>query len=211
MGQGRAGRGGRVFAAIVALVAFAGVAIQFRSTLANVGSLGGAAWVLLRYFTIIANLVVAVVFAGRALTDRPSRRPWVLGGAVISIALVGVIYMLLLRGLLELSGGQALADFLLHYVSPALAPLWWLAFAPKGGLRYRDTLVWCALPLGYAIYAIARGAIDGVYAYPFLNIAERGVATVATTLGVIGVGYLVSACAFVALDGLLARGKRRRR
>ncbi|OJU12874.1 MAG: hypothetical protein BGN86_00200 [Caulobacterales bacterium 68-7] len=209
MGQGRAGRRGRVAAAIVALVAFAGVAIQFRATLSNVGSAGGAVWVLLRYFTIIANLIVAGVFAALALTNRPPKPSWLLGGAVISIALVGVIYTLLLRGLLELSGGQALADFLLHYVSPVLAPLWWLAFAPKGGLRYRDTLIWCALPLGYTIYAIARGAVDGMYAYPFLNIAERGVARVAATCGVIAVGYLVSACAFVALDGVLGRRKRR--
>ena len=204
-GQGRS----RAFAAFVALVAFAGVAGQFRSTLANVGSVGGAIWVLLRYFTIIANLIVAVVFAERALTNGAPKRPWLLGGAVISIGLVGVVYMLLLRGLLELSGGQALADFLLHYVSPVLAPAWWLLCAPKGGLRYRDTLIWCALPLGYVIYAIVRGAIDGIYAYPFLNIGERGLATVATTCAVIAVGYLVGACAFVTLDGLLGRRKRR--
>ena len=130
-------------------------------------------------------------------------------GVVLCMATVAAVYAVLLEGFLVLPGLGPLANIFIHRVSPAVLALFWLACAPKGGLRYRDTLIWCALPLGYVIYAIARGAVDGVYAYPFLNIDERGLATVATTCAVIAVGYLVGACAFVTLDGLLGRRKRR--
>jgi len=201
-GQSRAGR---AFAAGVAAVAIAGLVIQFRATLAITDAVGGAVWVLLRYFTIMANVLVAVVMVRRAFSVDPPRHAWLLGGVVVIIGLVGVVYTLLLRGLLELSGGAALANLLLHYVTPVLAPLYWLLFAPKGGLRYRDTAAWCALPVGYLIYALVRGELEGHYAYPFLNLAKLGAGRVATICAVIAVGFLASGCTFVWLDGWLGR------
>jgi len=124
----------RLAAALIALMAWAGLGIQFEATVGITGSAGGALWVILRYFTILTNLLVALVMT--ALAFRRRVPPFVLGGTTIAIVLVGALYMLLLRGLVELSGGAILADTLLHKVVPVLVPLYWLAFAPKGKLRW---------------------------------------------------------------------------
>ncbi len=59
----------------------------------------------------------------------------------MSMVFVGLIYVLFLRGLLELSAGAELANFILHYVDPVFVLLFWLSFAPKGALRNIDPLL----------------------------------------------------------------------
>ena len=118
--------------------------------------------------------------------------------------LVGIVYNLLLRGLLELSGGAKLADHLLHEVVPLLVPLFWLFLAPKGRLTGRDAVWWAAHPLAYLIYALVRGAVDGKYPYPFLNVAKLGGLQVAINCLLIGIGFLVASYGFVWLDRRLA-------
>ena len=54
---------GRVTAAFIAAVATGGFLLQFRATCAAVGSAILTVWVLAGYFTILANIVVAAVFA----------------------------------------------------------------------------------------------------------------------------------------------------
>jgi hypothetical protein len=193
----------RPAAAIVAIAAWAGLGIQFAATLTLTGSAGEALLIILRYFTVITNLLVAIVMTVLAL-GRPVR-PMVLGGTTLAIILVAVVYMLLLRGLVELSGGAILADTLLHKVVPLLAVAYWLAFAPKGGLRLRDPLLWVLYPLTYLGYALVRGAFEGRYAYPFMDVATLGLARTATNCAVIAGGFVVAGLAMVALDRALAR------
>ena len=131
----------RLAAGAVALVAWVGLAVQLHATLEWTGSVSTAVWALLRYFTIIANLAVAVVLTAVA-TGAPGCSPGLLGGVTLVVALVGAVYAVLLRGLIELSGADSLADTVLHVATPVLAPLFWLFFAPKGGLSYRDPWVW---------------------------------------------------------------------
>ncbi len=194
----------RLAAALIALVAWVGLGVQFRASLAMTGGDPvDTAWVMLRYFTVITNLAVAITMSLVALGRRIS--PAMLGGVTLAIMLVGVVYVTLLRGLLELSGGAKLADSLMHYATPALVPLWWLMFAPKGKLAWRDPAIWSLFPLVYFPYALARGAYEGVYAYPFINVAKLGWTQVGINAVVIAGGFLV-----VALDGLLGRSRRRR-
>src|SRR4051794_18417329 len=107
---------GRAAAALVALICWLGLGVQFHATYANTGDVLATLWGLARWFTIITNLLVAVTMTRLALGGAVS--PFLLGGATIAIILVGVVYMTLLRGLIELSGGAHLADTLLHKVSP---------------------------------------------------------------------------------------------
>jgi hypothetical protein len=120
-------------AALVAIICWAGLAIQFSATFANQHHLIPTLWVLLRFFTVITNLIVAVAMTLEATGRRLP--PFVLGGATISILLVGIVYMTLLRGLVALSGGALVADILLHKVSPVAMTLWWLLFAPRARLK----------------------------------------------------------------------------
>ena len=146
----------RAFAGAIALIAWLGLAVQLRATIGLTGSFGEALWVMLRYFTIITNLLVAIVMTAIAVSRSRSAEPFPIGFVTLSILLVGVVYMTLLRGIVELSGGALLADTLLHKVTPLLTALFWLACAPKGTLRWRDPLLWSLFPLAYLVYALLR-------------------------------------------------------
>ena len=193
----------RLAAALVALVAWVALAVQLDASFGLAESLGEALWAMLRYFTVLTNLLVAVVMSFIALGVRVP--PFVTGGTTLSIVLVGVVFFLLLRGLLELSGGAALADLLMHKVTPVLVPLWWLAFADKGGLRRRDCLLWALYPLAYFGYALVRGKAEGRYAYPFIDVASLGGAAVALNGLLIALGFVIAGLALVALDARMAR------
>jgi len=202
------GSGGRRAAAgLVALVGWVGMAVQLDASIGLAGSVSGAIWTMLLFFTIIANLLAAIVLTGIALGRRTFAAPVLIGGVVIAMLLVGVVYALLLRGLLELSGGAALADLLLHSVTPVLVPLYWLLLVPKGGMTWRDPFVWAGLPVLYFVYALARGAIEGRYPYPFMNVAQIGWgATLANALAM-AAGFLATGFVLVWLDGRLARNR----
>jgi hypothetical protein len=196
---------GRTAAGLVALVGWVGMAVQLDASIGLTGSATAAIWKMLLFFTIIANLIAAIVMTGIALGRRGFGAPVIVGGVTIAMLLVGVVYALLLRGLLELSGDAALADLLLHSVTPVLVPLYWLAFAPKGGLKWRDPLVWAGLPILYFGYALLRGAIESVYPYPFMNVAQIGWgATLANALAM-AAGFLLTGFLLVWLDRRQAR------
>ena len=124
----------------------------------------------------------------------------------MAILLVGIVFALLLNGLVELSGGALLADLLLHRATPVLAPLWWLAFAPKGGLARRDPFLWMLYPLGYFAYALARAGLDGRYPYPFMDAGRIGWLQTGLNAVEVAAGFLVAGLALVGLDRRLARG-----
>lgn len=198
-------RTARIMAAVIALVALTGFAVQFHASLVRLNSIAETTWVVLRYFTIIANLLVAGVFAGIAAGRASFAAPALLGGVTLAILLVGVVYGLLLNGLLELSGGDKLADLLLHKVTPVLVPFWWLAFAPKGLLSSRDPWRWTTLPVIYLAYALARGALEGVYAYPFMDVPKIGWLRTEANALLMGVGFLAAGYGLVWLDRLIGR------
>ena len=95
-------------------------------------------------------------------------------GMMLSIVMVGIVNALLLQGALELSGGSALVDRLLHIATPALVPIFWILYGRKGRLTWIDPMRWAISPLAYLIYDMARGAITGKYAYPFLDVGSQG-------------------------------------
>src|SRR5579864_3271721 len=116
----------RAAAALVAIVCWAGLAVQFSATYGAHHHVVSALWILARFFTILTNLMVATAMTWIAIGQRTSA--FVLGGLTIAILLVGVVYALLLAGLHELRGPAFVADILLHKVSPVLMALWWLLF-----------------------------------------------------------------------------------
>jgi hypothetical protein len=190
--------GERAGAGIVALVAIAGLAVQFNATLAQTGSVGETLWTLIRFFTVLANILVAGTLAAVAIGLRVS--PRLVGGMLLAILLVGIVYGLLLRGLLSLSGGALLADTLLHKVTPLLTPLWWIAFARKGQLGWRDPWVWAIFPALYLPYALLRGMMEGSYAYPFINVAKLGIGQVALNATLMAAGFVAAGYALVWID-----------
>ena len=192
----------RSLALLIAIAALAGIFLDTSAVAASSGWLL-AIWTVLGYFTILTNLLVAATFLFIAAGRPPSPR-W-FGGIVLAIALVGVIYATLLAGLRELTGGSILANFLMHQFTPVAVPLFWLAFAGKGGLRWHDPLLWALYPLAYLGYALARGGVEGLYAYPFIDLAELGRLAVARNAALIAAGFVLAGWALVWLDRRLAR------
>ena len=194
-------------AALVAIVCWAGLAIQFAATYGAHHDVIGTLWILARFFTILTNLLVALTMTWVAIGRKVS--PEVLGGLTLAIILVGVVYMTLLRGLLHLSGAALLADTLLHKVSPVLMALWWLFFAPRAKLRWNAPMLWAVYPLAYLVYALARGQMDGRYPYPFIDVGKLGWLQTALNVGGIALGFILAGFALVWIDSWRPLGSSR--
>lgn len=197
----------RAAAAVVAIICWTGLAVQFSATYAHQHDVLATAWVLARFFTIVTNLLVAVAMTCVAI-DRPVS-PFILGGLTLSILLVGAVYAILLRGLQHLTGPALLADTLLHYVSPVATALWWLLFAPRARLKRNAPLFWATYPLAYFAYALARGRADGRYPYPFIDIGRLGWLQTVMNAAAIALAFIVAGFLLVWIDSWRPLGSRR--
>jgi hypothetical protein len=193
------GIAGRIFAACIAAAAWIGLIVQF-AELHRVNSAVMSLWVMFAFFTITTNVLVAIVFSSIAIDRGVLRIAWIIAGTMLSILLVGVVNALLLWGQLELSGGSALVDKLLHVVTPVCALLFWIFFARKGGLTWRHPLLWAIYPLVYLVYGVARGVTTGKYAYPFLNVLTLGWSRTALNALSIAIAFMVCGDAIVWID-----------
>lgn len=197
----------RAAAALVAIVCWAGLAIQFSATYASHHDLVATLWILGRFFTILTNLAVAVTMTSVAIGRRAS--PLLLGGLTLALLLVGMVYAVLLAGLHELRGAALVADILLHKISPILMGLWWLLFSPRAKLRWSAPLWWSAYPLVYFLYVLVRGELDGKYPYPFIDVAKLGWLQMALNAGGIAMAFILAGLLLVWVDRWRPLGSRR--
>jgi hypothetical protein len=141
------------------------------------------------YLTIWSNVLSAVI-AG-SLTVRPRRdgRLWraLRLDAVVIVFGGGVVHFFLLRPLLHLNGLDLLADRLLHVVVPLLMVIGWLVFGPRRRIARRDLIAFLALPIGWLVYTLVRGAVVHWYPYPFIDVDQHGY------------GYVAGMCLLVAV------------
>jgi hypothetical protein len=166
------------------------------------------------FFTIETNLLVALVltvFCARPQAEQFLTRPSVKSALVVYIIIVGVVYAVLLRNLWHPHGLQRLADVVLHDAIPFLYAFYWLAFLPKGSLRWSDPAWWLVYPVLYFLYSVLRGAAFGIYLYPFFDVARLGFARV--TMNGIGLlaGFFGLGVVLTAIDHSLASGESGRR
>ncbi|MBC2652719.1 Pr6Pr family membrane protein [Novosphingobium flavum] len=170
-----------------------------------------AIWGLLRWFTITTNLLVGLVFTRLAWRGRDSVGPVLLGGTMLAIVLVGMVFNLLLPALPHQTLWDALGDRIHHVVAPIVVPLWWAVFTPHGRLRWTAPLLWALYPLGYIAYTFVRVAFTPVasdghsrYPYFFMDLDRFGPGTVVLNLVGISAGFIVAGLLSVALDRRLA-------
>ena len=193
----------KLLAALIALAAWAGLIVQCAATFSRTGSVPETLWIVLRFFTVITNLLVAVTMTGVATGRRVS--PSLLAGLTLAIVFVGIVYATLLHGLVELSRLAYIADILLHYAVPIAMAFYWSAFAPKIGLEWRDPWLWSVYPLAYMFYAVLRGSVDGRYPYPFIDVASLGYGRVLLNSLLLLIAYLIAGSGLVALGRVMAR------
>lgn len=197
-------KAGRLAAGVLALAGWTGLGLYVGAeAAAQKGDWLKAVWVNAGFLTDLSNLLLAVVMTGVALGVRPLSRPGVVGWAVAAIATVGVGFWLI-GGRLVL-GQSAVEDMLLHGVTPWLALLVWVVFAPKGRLSWKGVLPWLLWPVGYFAYAMVRGALTGQYAYPFLDLSKTPISAVALTIGMIVAVFAVWTAVLLVLDRVLAK------
>lgn len=168
------------------------------------GTSGSGLWMFLGYFTVLTNAMVVLALAAASIGPvnallRWFGRPGVHAALAMSIIVVGAIYNILLRQLWHPHGWQLFADVVLHDVMPLAFVAWWWLAVPKDGLRWSDVLRWQAYPAVYFAYVLLRGAFNGWYPYPFLDVTTLGLGMVVVdAIGVLLVFMLV-ACALVGL------------
>ncbi|WP_051378756.1 Pr6Pr family membrane protein [Derxia gummosa] len=199
-----------------ALAVFTWASLVFQLVLALEYSLGigrtlpAALGVYFGYFTILTNGLVALAASFGALAPASPAGRWLLrprvsGGITAAIVLVGLGHHFLLRAMAPDAGPQWLADTLLHYCTPPAWCLWWWWAARSQPLASRDVALWCGYPVGYFVMTLLRGAVTGLYPYPFLELPVIGLErTLVNAFALLGV-FAATGYALVALDRLARR------
>lgn len=171
---------------LIALTGWVAVLLQLylstRMTLANGRTPGWALVVYFGYFTVLTNWLVclAVSWPLLAPSSAPGRffaRPAAIGWVTASIVFVGIAYHLLLRQAGALHGLHAVANVLLHYVTPILCMIYSMVVLQGVRLSWTAPLWWSIYLMLYFIYALIRGALIGSYPYGFIDVGVLGYPT----------------------------------
>ena len=202
----------QIFLVLMATLAWLAVVVQIAVAANVVIAQGESALVgivnTLSYFTILTNLLVAIVCTACALrgtADTLLTRTSTQSATAVYIFVVGVTYSLLLRSVWEPTGINAVLNVILHDVTPIAFVLYWFFFVPKGTLRWSQPVYWLVYPLVYVIYSISRGAITGLYPYHFVDVTVLGYPRALTNTVLLLVGFWIVGLIVVAIDRLLRR------
>jgi hypothetical protein len=153
------------------------------------------------YFTNLSNAFAAIVLllgasrvffaGGRFRLDDQLRYV-----SVVNMAVVGVVFTMLLRGV-DLGALLPWVNIVLHYVMPCAVVLDWLLQPPRVKLGLQQLAFCLIFPALYLVYVLYRGHLTGWYPYPFLNPVNVG--------GYAGVGAYAAGIgiAFFFASGLL--------
>ena len=176
-------RSRRAYAACVALLAWSALAAQLWLTIGVVLAQGRGLMmglvVFFGFFTVLTNLLAALVMTGHAAGPnyaafRRAASPVVMTTTAAAITMVGSIYFLILRHSWKPEGAQFWADVALHYFMPALVVMFWVWTVPAKSIRWKDTPWLFVYPLVYLVYVFVRGEMVQLYPYPFIDVLEIG-------------------------------------
>ena len=157
------------------------------------------------YFTVQSNVLVALSVLPLLRYPAVDEKGWrVLRlDALIGIAVTGVVFVVALRPIVDLSGISALTNVGFHYLSPLLAVVGWLLFGPRpriDGSTLRWALAW---PLAWLAYTLAHGALTGWYPYPFIDAGQLGYPATLINAGLVTILMLVTGAVFLVADSRL--------
>ena len=204
----------KLFMVLTALAAWAALAIQLYILISNTPFNGmttlQAVGRFLIFFTVLSNLLVAISLsivllqpssqAGRFFT-KPSN----IAAVTLYIFIVGLVYNLVLRSQWKPTGLQKIADELLHVVVPLLFTIYWIFMAPKIRLPWKSIFPWLVFPAGYLAYAMGRGAAEGFYPYPFLDLKTLAVGNVILNCALVLVAFIAVGLLVIAFSRAVKR------
>ena len=128
------------------------------------------------FFTILSNILAAVLMTGQALSPGWMRSNGLFRGAVtLYMTITGMVYAVLLRPI-EADVGliDPWVNFVLHSLGPAALLIDWLLFPPERTLTKNSLWVWLIFPALYLTVTLIRGPFVDWYPYPFLDPRETG-------------------------------------
>jgi hypothetical protein len=206
----------RTVAAVLALVAWGALLLQYVLVLASTRASGGhvvdATASYFGDFTVLAILCVALTLAAELVIPsvglwnflaRPSAR----GAIAAYVAVVAVVYAAALRVAARPRGLFLLADLLLHDVMPVAYLGFWLVRPHESRLRWRDAAVWLVLPGAYLAWVLLHGAAVGRYPYPFLDARALGYAATAANATLLMAACWAAGMAVVGADRWRGEGR----
>jgi len=201
----------RAVTAVGALIGMFGLVLQYVLLHVSMTAEGATAfeagWRYFAYFTILTNTFVTLVMA-RAAIDPNARTglnaPRVELMAVTSILFVCVVYNILLAPRWDPQGWQKVADVTVHNVVPVVFALFW-ALRPHEKLKWSDAAFAGLWPLGYAVYGLTRGQVDGFYPYFFMDPTQASWLQIALNVSGLFVAFLIGAGVLIAVSRALGR------
>lgn len=204
-----------LLAAITALAAWFAAISNTYLVIANASSNGYTVPEALgRFFshgTILTNILVAVnlsailLFPNSKAADFFSK-PFTSGATALYILMVGIAYNTLMRQFSTAQGLNEVDNELLHVIVPILYFLYWLFFASKDSLQWKDAFLWLIWVAIYFAYLLIRGAIDGFYPYTFLNVTLLGYPQIILRASISGIAIICIAILLVEIGK--AQGKK---
>jgi hypothetical protein len=207
----------RAFRFLAGTIALLGLVLQFWLMTKYPGARSIVVTIVnfLSFFTILTNVLIVLCMLLPAVspTSRVGQlllRPSIRTAVVSYSAVVGVIYFALLRNIGHDYGLERVADQVLHYITPTMFVIDWLAWVPKGRVRWTDTAGFLIFPALYGAWTLIHGAATGWYPYPFFNAARLGYAEMLGNFAGLACVVLAIPFVFLVLDRVLAalQGKR---
>lgn len=188
----------KIYLTVAVIFLWFAICLQFNLSLQTSGNVLATLKIILPFFTVLSNILCAIALTaillfkdsgiGRFFASSSTR-----AAVTIYIVIVGLIYNLALRGLEMPTGWNSVANELLHVVNPLLVLAYWIFFANKSNLEYKNAWAWLIYPVLYVIMIVVRGALLNKYPYPFINVVTLGYPkALLNTLIILIVFYVVS-------------------
>jgi hypothetical protein len=182
--------------------------LSIRTSLNSGGSVWDGIVSYFGFFTLLTNILCAAILSAHAVGGDGRiraflRRPGVTTAAATSIILVAVVYHVLLAAQWNPQGIDLVVDTMLHTVMPILFVIAWTRLVPRGAVALGHTPMWSSYILAYAVYILIRGAIMGVYPYPFIDVTVLGYGTALRNAALLGVAFVVASAGMVGVNRVL--------
>ncbi|MBN8642715.1 MAG: Pr6Pr family membrane protein [Flavobacteriales bacterium] len=130
------------------------------------------------FFTILTNILVAIVFT--ALWLKPKNkfsfftRFNTISATAVYIFVVGFVYNTVLRFIWEPQGLQRIVDEMLHLIIPIVFITYWMYNIKSNSIQWKSIFNWLMYPMIYLVVILIRGHFADYYPYPFVNVLELG-------------------------------------
>ena len=144
------------------------------------------------YFTIQSNILVGVIGILLAINVKRESTKFIVAQltGLVCILVAGIVYHVLLASEDQLEGMAVITNFVVHTSAPIMFLLGWIFFNNHGRTSWRTVQLSLIFPVGWAVFAMIRGAIIHYYPYPFMDVAYLGYAKALTNMAVVTVFFI---------------------